>query len=1366
MSFLSGIVHDIGNIFGGGNNTPQKKKTPQPVQPAIQQQNRTTTPLLQKVPQNNNNQNNNGPIQLIAPSLTLTPLQKAQPKNAFGQNVPDASTLTKVSQIPAVQTTPNTPDNRSVIQKLTHNPVTNLVGSILKIPVQASEDYSNTFANLGNKLGGGKDQTIQQNMGGGSLLNNTLRMSAATGKNAQLAGDAAQIGTAAVAPGVDNLVERGASKVLPDAVSPFLQKLVPKVAGNSLNAGLFNTESEAANGGNVKQDLKAGGEGLGVGALFGVGTGLIKAPLTTPAENAAVNDADSASTTSTPAQDEVAVGVKSVNPNQAQDAIEQTGAKPLGVEQPEAPQNTGIPQVSAEAPNAKAPVLTVQPPEQLTQLPKIAEPNQQVVNGSEKVNTPIEPVKPPESQPVKVENVSSTDNNTAPNAPNIHAQAVKDLGDLGSTLADTGEHNVLSNADLKTAADRVVNSTAPESLLDQYKGVPKLEGASDLAHAHASLPKLAEIARGGDPEAAAAAKNAIDNIVQGAGEHVSASGRSLNYAQSMYDNLPKEAKISSTIRQLDKVREAAGMPKIADDVTTKAQVEANLDALISKGEDLKGNLAGTEGKIQAIQDAPASGTVGDLNTLGKEKAATELQSAIHNGETARYYDSLLPKKALTQRAAQFARTSMLTAPSGRINNVFNVGGNSLYEIARSIPQDILNRASNFVTRNPGSTTDSSLLNRGLVKGFTRGVKQVGSELRGNALVDNLQKATKDMTAGGNGTLDLTRTADNRGLNKISNITHALVKAPSNIIGGALKQADLVRLGDQAAAKAGYTGDEAKIYAQAASELPTKAMADKAQLLQDQVSHMNDNPFAKFAGGIFGDNSNKLGPSSKGVLGLVKNTFLPFPKYAATFAWNTLTDRNVLADTVKAAQAIKQGDMQGFTRAISGAAIDGTGMAVGYHLAKQGYITNKDANGYSDDGAYLHIGDRYIPLGILGVGAEGILAGSAMHTAVNSKGNPADNYVKAVGDTVLNTLKTAGTQSIVGAGDQGLTAIQDAMTGSDGVTPGDAAAVAGGQAVGQFIPGGASDLNSVLNQTNLNPTHEAALTKVQKTGLTPAGNPTTAKDIPKSEVNVLKNRVPFLSQTLSRNPAEASSDFVDRVTRGSHTGTLQKAAAEKALTATQKVQADLKNGIPVYDAPAGALPKGYSADNVVETSIEGKHYAKALTGLQNKLDVLNKTPNTPQTKKTPVENQIKQVGVLQAGNFDPSIRDLYTKTTLTEWRNMGDPTSDTYDPATYALLYKYDTDLAKTGISGSTLDPTDNKYLAKTPSTSSGSGRSAADKALTTAKSNTDGSTPTLGQISFSDLAPEKITDTIPTIQAIQPGQLIKKRAISVSGAPT
>lgn len=87
------------------------------------------------------------------------------------------------------------------------------LGAVQFIP-QFAENYANTFHNIGNRLAGVPDQTIQQNMGGDPLLDKTLQLSGATGTNRQLASDVAQVGLATAAPEISKALEPVAAGVV------------------------------------------------------------------------------------------------------------------------------------------------------------------------------------------------------------------------------------------------------------------------------------------------------------------------------------------------------------------------------------------------------------------------------------------------------------------------------------------------------------------------------------------------------------------------------------------------------------------------------------------------------------------------------------------------------------------------------------------------------------------------------------------------------------------------------------------------------------------------------------------------------------------------------------------------------------------------------------------------------------------------------------------------------------------------------------------------------------------------------------------------------------------------------------------------
>jgi hypothetical protein len=194
-----------------------------------------------------------------------------------------SAAYTNIGKAPAQQFTPpqNIASPKPNLLQRGLGDVGNFAVGLGQLPVQFSENYSNTFANLGAKAAGGKNQTIQQNMGGNTFLNNTLKFSGATGKNAQLAGDAAQIGLIVATGGAeapaaaagDNLAKRALGDAAPQIIKKIGGKagaLGARTVVNSASGATLNAIGAATNGASFKDTLKAAEQGAKAGALLTV----------------------------------------------------------------------------------------------------------------------------------------------------------------------------------------------------------------------------------------------------------------------------------------------------------------------------------------------------------------------------------------------------------------------------------------------------------------------------------------------------------------------------------------------------------------------------------------------------------------------------------------------------------------------------------------------------------------------------------------------------------------------------------------------------------------------------------------------------------------------------------------------------------------------------------------------------------------------------------------------------------------------------------------------------------------------------------------------------------------------------------------
>lgn len=998
-----------------------------------------------------------------------------------------------------------------------------------------------------------------------------------------------------------------------------------------------------------------------------------------------------------------------------------------------------------------APIEPGQPPAAVVAPPVAPEPVPPVVAG-------VEPQAVPGAAPAEAaatpQQPAAVVPGTAPNAPGIRQALEKQLGEAAKTVDDTAlnTHEILSNEALDTAAKRVIATMSDDELVTAYgTGGAKFNDVSDVARGKAALERLIALKGAGSEEAA----KAIDNIINASQDVISSSGRQLNYSQTFYDSLPREAKVSYLIRNIDKKNALVeGYQAIADDPELRQAVEAKFNDMLAADESSKEKIAGIEGVIQQVIDDPAGSghTAQDVAALRKQLNTLDLARQANNGEMAKYYDTLVPKDSAGARAGDLGRTMMLGSVAGRFNDVVTTGANTAHTLLGMTGESLMGKVANAVGDTPGKYIDTLPSPRAIARGASEGLEKSTGEFGGKIYAEDLQKTLKSTNQGEKS--QLLRSVGNGLLSKARRTIRAGAEFATNLSEG-VKEAQLTRLAAQEGKQLGLAGDDLKAFTEARSALPSRGMLENATKLHEEVNNINDNPISSVLGHI-ADGLGKIPVVGE----QIRNLTIPFTRWTGGQLWNAVTDKNVIANMGKVIKAAADGDNQAVVSNLSKLAVNTTAtMTLGYKLAQSGVLTTKGPEGYSDDGLYLHVGSRYIPATFLGFLAPSMILGYATYHGLNNEDNASGSVAAKIGDvanTVFNTSWRAYSgNSLIGADNQIQKAVVAAGQSGSKVDAKDVAATAAGQVVGQYIPAATSDVNSFLNNglglngkgipAYNNPNHEAALTKATKT------NPDSGrqiKDYPRTAFNQVLNRIPGVSQHLPRKAGVAADDFVDRVTRGDReTGTevaAQKVTADKAAQGKADTVANIPN------------PDESNFDQKVQARVEDGNYEAAIAGLKQKMASNEKDPNIPKSKSADLDKQIKQLEVTKAGAYEPKTIDLYKKTSLSEWRVMGDSESDNYDPATYALLLRYDNELAKAGVSANTTKGTSNKFSVKED-------KAGKNSALNKIKSNTLGSTPSLPKVSFGDLAPKKITDVkIPTIQQVKAGDLIKKRKITVN----
>jgi hypothetical protein len=982
---------------------------------------------------------------------------------------------------------------------------------------------------------------------------------------------------------------------------------------------------------------------------------------------------------------------------------------------------------------------------------------------------PVNPAEVQAAEAAQAPSVPLTSDRTAPNAPNVRAGLEKQLGDVADTLKGTqSEHAVLSNPELDAAAERVIATLDDPTLLDRYASGAKFNNTADTATGYAALDRLSEMTKSADPAIAQKAGQAIDNILEAAEQGISEGGRQLNYAQTLFDKLPRPAKVSALIRNIDKQREKLELPLVRDDPALQQQVAATVDRHLAIGEDLQQKVAALEGRAEEIQQAAREGKttkadIKEAQKLQSDRIKAQLAVEKNQGDLAQYYDTMVPAKKLSQgNVGDATRTLMLSSVAGRLNDPITTGANMIHTLINMGGESLIGKGLNagrmLLGRNPGKYISKGPSLKTVARGSNAMLTKTAGEFKGDVYAGgDLRKSLESGNQGGR--TQLSR-ATNLGLTKTRRFIRAGAELATNLSAG-IKNAELERGAYQEARQLGLKGTDLKAFTAARAASPTRLEEEAGNKLWDEVNNMNDNWLTSGLEKLSGAMTHVP------VIGqTMKNLTFPFTRWVGGQAYNMVTDKNAVANVVKFADAWRKGDSQAMVQNVAKLAQNATAaMTLGYGLAKSGILTTTDAQGYDDQGLYLHINGRYVPASFLGFFAPSIILGYSTYHGFNDNkdGSTAEKVLHTTATTLDATWRAINGNSLTGQDNATLTALGKWGSRQGGFGAGDVGATVAGQTAGQFVPGIVGDVNAVLNNaTNLNPTHEASLTKVEN----PNSKSGHATDVPKTALNQFKNRIPGVSQTLPRKAGVAAPDEVDRLIRGGSrdTGaTIQAAKDEKAKQDQSAYNAahDIPDPAGKYDSK-----KGESFEGAVAARIANNEYDKAIPALQQKLNMYKGDKNVdPKTTKQ-LQNKIKELNVTKTyGEKGQDVRQLYTETNLTDWRNMGDPESDTYDPEKYQLLYDYDTKLARQGVAGGGQDKEGsddkNKYTAKKAGKGRGSG---ASRAASLIKDNTVGSLPKLDTISFGDLAPRKVTSdaVIPTIQQIKPGELIKKRAISVS----
>lgn len=845
------------------------------------------------------------------------------------------------------------------------------------------------------------------------------------------------------------------------------------------------------------------------------------------------------------------------------------------------------------------------------------------------------------------------------------ASQIKDEDLQADVLEGFNPKNALNLEEAENRAVQAVADASDADLIATFgQRTPAITNATEMFEANLAARRLQTLRT---PEADQAVKNIVDGLTR----HAEVSGQNLRSIRALYENMPTAMKQQLLIDKLE-ASTGAELPN-----AERAELLARIEAADAATEDLRAL------ELEA-QDIIDSGLISNKSTPGEvrervrrltktiDDARTNME--LRNGEAWRTFQENLPKASMGKRVADVGRTFMLSSPAGRIFDIISTSVTSADDLLTRGTSNLIGKVLNKVPGvGRGRLQDVITSPRKLVKGFREGAERTAGAFKGKDYVEDFMGAAKRATRG-----DI-----NTGGGRFRRGVRSLVEMPTNLTRG-LREEQLFREGMQEAGQRGLKGDARRLYAELRASIPNEKQLYDATQTHLKANMLHDNKISKFLSDNLAKKLDDAGHGWGAVL--IRNQVAPFTSWLGGNLHRTLTDKNVLWNAGSIINNARKGNAQGVVDAFSKLAVNSAeAYALGAVLTKAGIITTEDANGDDYAGLYINIGDRYVPVAILGTAAVPLILGNSVEQAAAASAEGENPATAMVNTLAQNLYKNTGVASVFG-GENNLQSTLEKVGRGDFT---EAITGYGGDLGRQYIPGFTGDINAALDQWDrMNPTGEAVETKVTQE------NPETGRqvtNVAETELRKTLARIPGVAQTLPRKEGTVAKDLVDRATRGNRESG-QQAQEKAAAKSKEEVEKDRKKrGVP-------------ETDDGIQAKVEDGDYDLAIEGYRWKIDKAAEDGELSKKSRKKLENEIKRLEITRDLNHSSDVIDSYKDVSLTEWRKMGDPESEDYDPERYQLLFEYDKRLTDAGVSRNEGDPTKTKYYYKDSERGGGKGK--------------------------------------------------------------
>lgn len=464
------------------------------------------------------------------------------------------------------------------------------------------------------------------------------------------------------------------------------------------------------------------------------------------------------------------------------------------------------------------------------------------------------------------------------------------------------------------------------------------------------------------------------------------------------------------------------------------------------------------------------------------------------------------------------------------------------------------------------------------------------------------------------------------------------------------------------------------------------------------------------------------------------------------------------------QAVKEGG-SGATMYAMGAALGFSGVITGGYPSDQEERDRWKREGISENS--IKIGKDYYSLpAALGVFSLPFMIGANGGNNVREGKGITDDLIPTTVSTVINSMPIDSLDKTV----KFLTDAEQGRDVSDYIAGTGSSIIRSVSPLGSLTNQFAKMFDPNANETSTGDTLTKFINKVAD------GIPGVANNLQDKEVdgNLVKNPNPvakFLGATSTEQGAgvQKTEDIKGKVTsqtqRLADNGFFDDKFRNRLDDDTKLIYDKALKGKNLSEAEVKKL-NAAATDGVSETEdsrfLEDGDYDGNLSQLKMKRALLEDDPTTRRETMAAYDQQIKRGEIYKQNKTPYALTKNYKEYSLEEWRDLGDPESDTYNEKLYKELFALDEQMTNEGVSRKSGDATQPKYYAKKPGKGGSGGGGSGNS---TVKGNTIGDTPTLGKFSFGDLAPEKLPSAkIVKLQQIRSSDLVKKRNISIRKA--